>query len=102
MKPNLATSLALSAVLCTAAASAFAYKGEALARHAKITIAQARTIALKAHPGVIAEEELEKEGGGSGLRFSFDIKAGKVVQEVGVDAKDGKVLENAPERNEAK
>jgi len=42
-------------------------------------------------------EELEAEKGGSGLRYSFDIKQGKVVKEVGVDAKTGKVLENAKE-----
>jgi hypothetical protein len=34
---------------------------------AKITIDQARAIALKAHPGRITDEELEHEGGGSGL-----------------------------------
>jgi hypothetical protein len=32
------------------------------------------------------DEELEKEKGGSGLRYSFDIKSGRVVYEVGVDA----------------
>ena len=53
--------------------------------------------ALKAHPGKVTDEELEKENGGSGLRYSFDIQHGKVIQEVGVDAKTGKVLENAPE-----
>ncbi len=37
------------------------------------------------------------EKGGSGLRYSFDIRHGKVTQEVGVDAKTGKLLENAPE-----
>ena len=54
-------------------------------------------IALKAHPGKITDEELEQEKGGSGLRYSFDIRKGKVTREVGVDAKTGKVLENAPE-----
>jgi uncharacterized membrane protein YkoI len=52
---------------------------------------------LKAHPGKITDEELEKEKGGSGLRYSFDIQNGKVTQEVGVDAKTGELLENAPE-----
>ncbi len=60
----------------------------------KITMEQARIIALKAFPGKIADEELEKEKGGSGLRYSFDIKKDKVTQEVGVDAETGKVLEN--------
>jgi uncharacterized membrane protein YkoI len=55
---------------------------------------EARAIALKAHPGKITDEELETEKGGSGLRYSFDIKGAKGTQEVGVDAKTGKVLEN--------
>ncbi len=77
--------------------SAFAYSGDKLAANAKITIDQARAIALKAHPGTITDEELEKERGGSGLRYSFDIKSGKAVYEVGVDAQTGKVLENKKE-----
>jgi uncharacterized membrane protein YkoI len=40
---------------------------------------------------------LEKERGGSGLRYSFDIKSNKATYELGVDAKTGKVLENARE-----
>ena len=77
--------------------SAQAYTGEALAKDAKVSIKEARAIALKVHPGEIAAEELEKESGGSGLRYSFDIKRGNLTQEVGVDAMTGKVLENAPE-----
>jgi uncharacterized membrane protein YkoI len=41
--------------------------------------------------------ELERENGGSGLRYSFDIQNGSKTQEVGVDAQTGEVLENAPE-----
>ncbi len=58
---------------------------------------QARVIALKARPGKVTDEELEKEKGGSGLRYSFDILDGKIAYEVGVDAADGTVLENVPE-----
>jgi uncharacterized membrane protein YkoI len=76
---------------------ATAYTGQKLANQAKVSITEARAIALKAHPGKITDEELEKEKGGSGLRYSFDIKRGKVTQEVGVDAQTGKVLENAKE-----
>ena len=83
--------------IAAASFSAYAYTGEKLARHAKISIGQARAIALKAYPGKITDEELEKEKGGSGLRYSFDIRHGKVEQEVGVDAKTGTVLENAAE-----
>jgi uncharacterized membrane protein YkoI len=68
-----------------------------LAGNAKITLAEARDIALKTFPGTISSEELEKEKGGSGLRYSFDIKNGAVVHEVGVDAKTGRILENGVE-----
>jgi uncharacterized membrane protein YkoI len=80
-----------------AGGQALAYQGEKLASHAKVTIAQARAIALKAHPGTITDEELERESGGSGYRFSFDIRNGSKIFEVGVDAQTGKVLENAAE-----
>lgn len=63
----------------------------------KITLAQAQAIALKARPGKITDHELEREKGGSGLRYSFDIKADGKVFEVGIDAVTGKVLENAAE-----
>ena len=93
--------LSLSAVaglmLLTAATPAMAYTGQELAKDAKISIKQARAIALKAHPGEITDEELEKERGGSLLRYSFDIKRRGVTQEVGVDARTGGVLENKKE-----
>lgn len=87
----------LGLVLTVAGADALAYTGQKFAGEAKISLEQARVIALKAYPGKISDEELEREKGGSGLRYSFDIQRGKVTQEVGVDAKTGKVLENAPE-----
>jgi uncharacterized membrane protein YkoI len=90
--------LALLAITTAAfAVNASAYTGQKLAVDAKVSMDEARTIALKAHPGKVTGEELEKEDGGSGLRYSFDIRHGKVTQEVGVDAQTGKVLENAPE-----
>ncbi|MCI4677369.1 PepSY domain-containing protein [Rhodoblastus acidophilus] len=82
------------AVLLTLAPPAFAFTGQKLAGEAKVGIREARAIALKAHPGAITDEELERERGGSGLRYSFDIRRGAVTQEVGVDARTGKVLEN--------
>lgn len=88
------TMLGLVSILPT---SSLAFTGQELAGKAKITIDQARSIALKARPGTITDEELEKEKGGSGLRYSFDIKGGNVVYEVGVDAQTGKILENAKE-----
>jgi uncharacterized membrane protein YkoI len=92
---NVASCLALVVLVC--ATEAEAYEGEQLAQKAKITIDQARSIALKARHGSVADEELEKEKGGTGLRYSFDIKSNNRTYEVGVDAKTGKVLENARE-----
>ena len=66
-----------------------------MAKDAKITITEARAIALKTQPGKITEEELEKESGG--LRYSFEIEAGKASHEVSIDAQTGKVLENTIE-----
>lgn len=86
--------------IASASTSAYAYSGEYMARQAVITIEQARIIAHKAFPGKIMDEELEKENGGSGLRYSFDIKKGKIEQEVGVDAKSGALLENDRETSD--
>lgn len=62
-----------------------------LAKKAKITMEQAREIALKRVPGTIIEGELEKEKGK--LVYSFDIRdANGKIMEVWVDAKNGKVL----------
>ena len=92
------TAMGLAAAsLIFGAVAAQAYTGQELANRAKIGIAEARAIALKAHPGKITDEELERERGGSGLRYSFDIKSGSVTQEVGVDARTGRVLENKKE-----
>jgi uncharacterized membrane protein YkoI len=91
----LASGAAMTLILATV--PAMAYTGQELATHAKVSIAEARVIALKAHPGKITDQELEKEKGGSGLRYSFDIKQGSVTHEVGVDAKTGTVLENKKE-----
>jgi uncharacterized membrane protein YkoI len=66
--------------------------------HPRITMAQARTIALKTFPGRIVKAELENERGGSGLRYSFDMRHGQQEHEVGVDAMTGRVLENSPRR----
>jgi len=95
---NRTGALCIGAALTLALAGpALAYTGQELEKNAKVSIVEARTIALKAHAGKITDEELEREGGGSGLRYSFDIKAGGVTQEVGVDAMTGHVLENAKE-----
>lgn len=97
---NLAAVAALTVVGSTAFAASAAphgYVGQNLAPKARVSMARATAIALKAHPGRITDKELENEGGGSGLRYSFDILSGGKTFEVGVDAKTGAVLENKAE-----
>lgn len=89
--------LLLGAALVAGTLNAYAYTGQNLSSEAKVSMEQARAIALKAYPGKITDEELEREKGGSGLRYSFDIQRGKITQEVGVDARTGNVLENDKE-----
>ncbi len=94
---KLARSFAHMSLMALLASNAWGYVGQKYAAQARISLEQARAIALKAHPGKITDEELEKEKGGSGLRYSFDIRSGSITQEVGVDAVTGTVLENAKE-----
>jgi uncharacterized membrane protein YkoI len=66
-------------------------KQEALAREAKISIEQAREIALKRAPGKIESGELERERGR--LVYSFDIRNAKgTITEVQVSAVTGKIV----------
>ena len=90
--------LLLSTLLAIATASgALALTGEKYLPEAKVPLAQARKIALKTYQGKIVSEELEKESGGSGLRYSFVIRGKNKKHEVGIDAKTGEVLENSIE-----
>ena len=91
------TSVAGAGAAIAAPPAAHGLKGAELAGQANVKLAVARAKALKARPGVITDQELEKEKGGSGLRYSFDIKSGGKVYEVGVDAKTGALLENIAE-----
>jgi uncharacterized membrane protein YkoI len=92
----LATTGALAGASETNASSP-TFKGHQFAASARVSLAQARTLALKARPGVITDQELEKESGGSGLRYSFDVRSGGVTWEVGVDAVTGRLLETSRE-----
>lgn len=92
-----ASGSALAAPAAPVTAASPAFTGHQYARRARVGLADARAIALKARPGQITDQELEKEHGGSGLRYSFDVKSGGRIFEVGVDAKTGKVLENGAE-----
>ena len=73
------------------------FAGSELLPQAKVSLAKARATAKAVRPGTITDQELEKERGGTGLRYSFDIKANDKTFEVGVDARTGKVLENKAE-----
>lgn len=88
---------AASLAAASAVAAPAPLKGQEFFAQSKISLAQARGIALKARPGKIVDQELEKESGGSGLRFSFDVTSHGKTFEVGVDAMTGKVLENGSE-----
>ena len=81
----------------TGPAARAALESSELAKGAAINLAKARAIAQKTRPGKITKEELEKEPGGSGLRYSFVIKNGSKLYEVGIDARSGLVLENIGE-----
>lgn len=97
MHKHLKFALSLSLLFAGSAVAAQAPSAVELSTQAKITMKNAQQIALKAYPGKIIKQELEQESGGSGLRYSFDIKSADATHEVGVDAKTGKVLENSME-----
>jgi uncharacterized membrane protein YkoI len=103
MKNNYFRSIALAgAFTLVCATSALAFPGEKqYGSMAKVSLPAAQAVALKAYPGTIVSSELEKEKGGSGLRYSFDIRSGKVMHEVGVDAITGKLLEDSSEKKDS-
>ena len=83
------------AVAALGVSPAFAYSGAKYEAGATIKMTEATGIALKARPGKVTDRELEHERGGSGLRYSFDIRGtDNVTYEIGVDAMTGAVLEN--------
>ncbi len=82
-------------------ASAMCFGGAALAAEndagppAKLTQSEAQAIALNAAQGTIVDSEYEKENGA--WRYSFDIRQGKRIHEIGVDANTGKIIEDSYE-----
>ena len=91
--------LAASAV-ATLLVAGTAIAATAAAPPAKLSMAQARTIAMKLAPGEVTKQEYEKEG--KGWRYSFDIQQGKRIHEIGVDANTGRIVENVFEKPGAK
>lgn len=97
MRTSMSLVLITAALVLSCSTVAAAAAKEASPLKATVTMPQARKIAVAAFPGKIVKEELEKETGGSGLRYSFDIKSTSGTREIGVDAMNGKVLENSIE-----
>ena len=83
--------IAALAIGSTAIAAAPAQK----APTPKISMPQARAMALKLAPGKIISSEYEKEGGI--WRYSFDIQQRGNVQEIGIDGRTGRIVENKSE-----
>ena len=80
------------------AAMLLATSQAAQAAHApkpRISMAHAKAMALHLAPGKIISSEYEKEDGI--WRYSFDIQQKNNVQEIGIDARTGKVVENKSE-----
>lgn len=68
----------------------------AMRKEAKISMKQARAIAVKAAPGKVNSGELEREKGK--LIYSFDIRTAKhTITEVNVNAMDGTVVDTQVE-----
>ena len=85
-------------IAALAAGSLVAVPAVAASTHApkpNISMARARATALKLAPGKIISSEYEKEGGI--WRYSFDIQQRGNVQEIGIDGRTGKIVENKSE-----
>lgn len=79
------------AALLAAVVMAVPMFAAATAAKPKITMKQARAIALKKAPGTVKSEELENEHGK--LIYSFDIAtSANAITEVNVDALNGKIV----------
>jgi uncharacterized membrane protein YkoI len=85
------SAIAAAAILSTTAFAAAPSK----APKPLISMARAKAMALHLAPGKIISSEYEKEGGI--WRYSFDIQQKNNVQEIGIDARTGKVVENKSE-----
>lgn len=81
------TTMAAFSIVASGATTAFAARPPA----PRISMARARSMALKVAPGKIISSEYEKEGGT--WRYSFDIQQRGHVQEIGIDGRTGRVVE---------
>jgi uncharacterized membrane protein YkoI len=88
MNPN---SLVFASIVAFVMLGVSSLRGTALADDVQITIEEAREIALRAAPGTITEEDLEREKGSWVYEFEIETDTGEV--EVSVDANTGAVVE---------
>jgi uncharacterized membrane protein YkoI len=84
-------SLSMLVALIATSFTALAAKPPAAPQHG-VTMAQAQAIALKAAPGKIKKQEREEEDGA--MRYSFDIRQGDRIHEIGVDVATGRIVED--------
>lgn len=91
---NVQASFAIAALAIALPLPAIAYTGEKLERSVNVSAARAKAAALKKEPGTIVGMELEKEKGGTGMRYTFTISIRGIKHEVGIDANTGVVLED--------
>lgn len=61
------------------------------AKPVSVNMARARATALHADPGRIEKSERERDGGG--VRYSFDIRQGDRIHEIGVDVVTAQTVE---------
>lgn len=91
---ELALGLSLAASFGVSAQSSQSKSTDQAQASAKITVQQARETALKAAKGgKVVDQEFEKENGA--WRYSFDIRQGNRIHEIGVDAESGKIVEDS-------
>ncbi len=97
----LALGLSLTAGFAASAQSSQSKATDQAQANAKITMQQARQTALAAAKGgKIVDQEFENENGA--WRYSFDIRQGKRIHEIGVDAENGNIVENSWEGTQDK
>lgn len=83
------------AIATLAAAGLVAAAPASTAPKPTISMARAKAMALKLAPGRLISSEYEKEDGG--WRYSFDIQQKGHVQEIGIDGRTGRIVENKSE-----
>lgn len=85
----------ITAAIAAAAVATAATAATSAAPTPKISKKQATAMALRLAPGKVISSEYEKEGGI--WRYSFDIQQKGNVQEIGIDGRTGKIVENKSE-----